>query len=62
MTSSKRLIPNADWAALNGVTRRTVFNWERRGIIPKGERICGRLYRDPEMKPMRDEVTNGVAP
>ena len=49
-----RLVPNREYARLIGVTPRTVYNYEQRGILPPPTVINGRKFRDPDVLPRGD--------
>jgi len=49
-----RLITNAKLAKANDVTTRTLYSWERRGIIPPAIKIAGRKYHPADTRPRFD--------
>ena len=58
MTSESRpnieLIPEPLYAKSLGVTTRTTYAWEKRGILPPAIRINGRKYRAAGTQPRVD--------
>jgi hypothetical protein len=53
-STSQRLVPNTEYARSIGVTARTLWNYEAKGILTPAKRINGRKYRDPNELPRFD--------
>lgn len=51
-----RLVPNTEYAQMIGVSTRTLWNYEAKGILSPAKRIRGRKYRDPNELPRFDEA------
>ena len=50
------LIPESAYARKKGVSTRTTYDWEKRGILPTAIRINGRKYRRVGTEPKFDEA------
>lgn len=55
------LVPNTEYARRIGVTTRTLFNYDRLGLLPAPKVIRGRKYRDPNVLPKLDAKTDAGA-
>ncbi len=50
------LVPSPQFARVRGITDRTVYNWEKSGILPAPVRINGRKYHYADTQPKFDGV------
>ena len=53
-SAGRILIPSPQWARARGITDRTVYNWEKAGILPAPVRINNRKYRYADTQPKLD--------
>jgi hypothetical protein len=49
------LVTNLAYARLIGVTSRTLYTYEQRGILSPSRKINGRKFRDPKEMPKFDK-------
>lgn len=49
-----KLLPNRAFAAKLGVTPRTLYTWEKTGVLAPALRIKGRIYRRADDLPRFD--------
>ena len=55
-----RLVPNTEYAAMIGVSTRTLYSYEVQGILTPAKRINGRKYRDPRERPRSQVFEEGA--
>jgi DNA-binding transcriptional regulator YiaG len=48
------LVSNKVFADTLGISTRTLWNWEARGILPPAKKIRKRKYWDPNVRPKLD--------
>jgi hypothetical protein len=51
------LVPNSVYAKMIGVSPRTLWNYEQRGILPPAKKINKRKFWDPNVRPKLDTET-----